>query len=81
MLILSRRPNESLHVGDNVVVTVLGIKGNQVRLGITAPRNVVVDREEVHHRKQAEYRASDKRTLRPGQTPSSPSVPALATSR
>jgi carbon storage regulator len=54
MLILSRRPNESLHIGDNIVITVLGIKGNQVRLGITAPKTVVIDREEVHQRKQRE---------------------------
>lgn len=55
MLILSRRPNEALFIGDNIVVTVLGIKGQQVRLGITAPRVVVVDRAEVHQRKLAEY--------------------------
>jgi len=54
MLILSRRPNESLQIGNNVVLTVLSIKGNQVRLGITAPRDVVVDRAEVHERKIAE---------------------------
>jgi carbon storage regulator len=63
MLILSRRPNETLMIGDNVTVTVLGIKGTQVRLGITAPRDVVVDREEVHQRKLAEY------TLTPSRSP------------
>ena len=47
MLILSRRTGESLMVGDDVVVTVLGIKGNQVRLGVNAPRDKVVHREEV----------------------------------
>jgi carbon storage regulator len=56
MLILSRRPNETLVIGENIRVTILGIHGNQVRLGIAAPKNIVVDREEVHHRKQAEYR-------------------------
>ncbi|MDB6103276.1 MAG: carbon storage regulator [Gammaproteobacteria bacterium] len=55
MLILSRRPNESLRIGDNVVITVVGFSGNQIRLGITAPPNVVVDREEVHQRKMAEH--------------------------
>jgi carbon storage regulator len=54
MLILSRRPNESLRIGGNVVITVIGFSGNQIRLGITAPPNVVVDREEVHQRKMVE---------------------------
>jgi carbon storage regulator len=48
MLILSRRPGESLTIGDDVVVTVVGVNGNQIRLGITAPREVRVLREEVH---------------------------------
>jgi len=47
MLILSRRPGESLTIGDDVVVTVVGVKGNQIRLGITAPREVRVLRDEV----------------------------------
>ena len=51
MLILSRRPNESLVIGSEVTLTVLGIKGNQVRLGINAPRDVVIDRAEVRRRK------------------------------
>ena len=54
MLILTRRPEESLHIGNDVVVTVLGIKGNQVRLGIRAPTEIVIDRDEVHLRKQRE---------------------------
>ena len=54
MLILSRRPNESLRIGPNVVITVVGFSGNQIRLGISAPPNVVIDREEVHLRKIAE---------------------------
>ena len=48
MLILSRRPGESLTIGDDVVVTVVSVTGNQIRLGITAPREVRVLREEVH---------------------------------
>jgi carbon storage regulator len=64
MLILSRRPNESLHIGDDVVVTVLCIKGNQVQLGISAPKIVVVDREEVHARKLLEAAAASAH--RPG---------------
>src|SRR5215475_14283676 len=54
MLILSRRPGESVNVGDAVAVTVLGVKGSQVRLGFTAPSNVAIHREEVYERMQAE---------------------------
>jgi len=58
MLILTRRPGESVKIGDNVTVTVLGVKGGQVRLGFSAPANVAVHREEVYERIQAET-ASD----------------------
>lgn len=54
MRILSHRPNESRCIGPDIRVTVLDIKGNPVRLGIRAPNNGVVDREEVHPRKQRE---------------------------
>jgi carbon storage regulator len=54
MLILARRPNESLRIGDDVTITVLGLSGNQIRLGIDAPPTVAVDREEIHKRKVAE---------------------------
>jgi carbon storage regulator len=47
MLVLTRRTNETLMVGDNVTVTVLGVKGNQVRIGVNAPREVAVHREEI----------------------------------
>ena len=50
MLILTRRVQEALMIGDNVTVTVLSVKGNQVRLGIDAPRDVEVHREEIYHR-------------------------------
>ena len=50
MLILTRRIGENVRIGDEVVVTVLGVKGSQVRLGITAPRDVEVHREEIFER-------------------------------
>jgi len=54
MLILTRRVGETLMIGDNVTVTVLGVKGNQVRIGVSAPRDVAVHREEVYERIQQE---------------------------
>ena len=54
MLVLSRRLGETLIIGDDVKITVLGISGNQVRLGIAAPKDVSVHREEVYRRIQEE---------------------------
>jgi len=54
MLILTRRIGETLMVGDDVSVTVLGVKGNQVRLGVNAPKEVAVHREEIYERIQQE---------------------------
>ncbi len=64
MLILTRRVGETIVIGDDVVVTVLGIKGNQVRIGINAPKNVSVHRQEIYERIQ-----NEKNTTTPAAEP------------
>ena len=60
MLILTRRVGETLVIGDDVNVTVLGVKGNQIRIGVDAPREVTVHREEIYQRiKQEAGQESD----------------------
>jgi len=68
MLILTRRVGETLKVGNDVDVTVLGVKGNQIRIGIKAPKNVAVHREEIFERIQREAQLAQR--TEPARSPS-----------
>lgn len=65
MLILTRRVGETLMIGDDVTVTVLGVKGNQVRIGVNAPKDIPVHREEIYERIKREQENSGG-TVEPG---------------
>ena len=60
MLILTRRVGETVMIGDDVTITVLGVKGNQVRVGINAPKHVAVHREEIYERIKREQQSDDE---------------------
>ena len=60
MLILTRRVGETVMIGNDVTVTILGVKGNQVRVGISAPKNVAVHREEIYERIRREQRGDSQ---------------------
>lgn len=63
MLILTRRVGETLMIGDDISITVLGVKGGQVRVGVNAPRDVIVHREEIYERIREEHTAAERRPL------------------
>jgi carbon storage regulator len=69
MLILTRRAGEALRIGDEIEVTVMAVNGSQVRIGINAPRNIAVDREEIAERKRR-----DREALAAGAKPALPKV-------
>ncbi|KPA87792.1 MULTISPECIES: carbon storage regulator CsrA [Pseudomonas] len=61
MLILTRKIGESINIGDNITITILGVSGQQVRVGINAPKDVAVHREEIYQRIQAGLSAGEKK--------------------
>jgi carbon storage regulator len=67
MLILTRRVGETLMIGDDVTVTVLGVKGNQVRIGVNAPKTVSVHREEIYERIKREQTEQERQDEQDGQ--------------
>jgi carbon storage regulator len=81
MLILTRRVGETVMIGNDVTVTVLGVKGNQVRVGVNAPRDVAVHREEIFERiKREEHDGGSATTATTSTTRTAPRGNGLATS-
>ena len=72
MLILTRRVGETVMIGDDVTITVLGVKGNQVRVGINAPKNVAVHREEIYERIKREQHPAEASEEKPKATEYAP---------
>ncbi len=64
MLILTRRAGEALRIGDDIEITVMAVNGTQVRIGIKAPRDVAVDREEIAERKRLERESGQQKAAR-----------------
>ena len=67
MLILTRRVGETVMIGDDVTITVLGVKGNQVRVGINAPKHVAVHREEIYERIKREQHSDEVEDAKPAE--------------
>ena len=67
MLILTRRVGETVMIGDDVTITVLGVKGNQVRVGINAPKHVAVHREEIYERIKREQQSDGVKQPKPAE--------------
>lgn len=66
MLVLTRTPQESIRVGEDISIVVIDIKGKQVRLGVNAPRNIAVDREEIYRAKHSRPAPANKPLARSG---------------
>lgn len=80
MLILTRTPGETLHLGDDIVITVTGVRGDQIRLGIEAPKHVAVHRQEVYERIEGEVRSTGYSPVEfgdPGRAAGPPGAPQV----